>query len=100
MLQIREVDEPAAGPGQVRIRVRSTALNRADLLQRRGRYPAPPGVPPDIPGLEFAGESRGLRARRRGRPHPGDRVMGLVGGGAHAERVVVHDGSCLAVPPR
>ncbi|HEU4763104.1 MAG TPA: NAD(P)H-quinone oxidoreductase [Gemmatimonadales bacterium] len=91
----RPVPEP--GAGQVRVRVRAAGLNRADILQRRGGYPAPAGWPADIPGLEFAGEvetlGAGVSAWR-----VGDRVMGLVGGGAHAEAVVVNAAELLGVP--
>jgi NADPH2:quinone reductase len=78
--------------------VRSTALNRADLLQRLGRYPAPPDVPQKIPGLEFAGEVAELGTNAH-RCHKGDRVMGIVGGGAHAEFVTAHQDALAAVPP-
>ena len=57
---IAERPLPIAGPGEILVRVRASAINRADLLQRMGRYPAPPGVPADIPGLEFAGEVAAL----------------------------------------
>jgi len=98
VLQLREVPTPEPGPEQVRIRVRAAGLNRADILQRKGRYPAPPGWPADIPGLEYAGEVEkpGPGASRW---RVGDRVMGLVGGGAHAESVVVHQDEAIAVPP-
>jgi NADPH2:quinone reductase len=97
VIQLREVPTPEPGPGQLRVRVRAAGLNRADIHQRRGNYPAPPGWPADIPGLEYAGEVESLGpgvARWR----PGDRVMGLVGGGAHAEAVVVHQDEVLAIP--
>jgi putative PIG3 family NAD(P)H quinone oxidoreductase len=77
--------------------VRATALNRADLLQTLGRYPAPPGAPEDIPGLEYAGEVQAVGARVR-RFRPGDRVMGLVGGGAFAEGLCVSEHEALALP--
>ncbi|ANM29451.1 hypothetical protein ABI59_07430 [Acidobacteria bacterium Mor1] len=97
-LAFLDVPEPSAGPEEVRVRVRASAMNRADLLQRRGLYPAPAGEPADIPGLEFAGEveSCGERVRTL---RPGDRVMGIVGGGGHAEKVVLHERLCLEVPP-
>src|ERR1051325_10318834 len=94
-----EVD--AAGPGVTRWRpgdrVRAAGLNRADILQRKGAYPAPPGWPADIPGLEYAGE---VDAAGPGvtRWRPGDRVMGLAGGGAHAEYLVVHEDEALPAP--
>jgi NADPH2:quinone reductase len=88
---------PEPGPRQIRVRVVASALNRADILQRRGRYPAPPGWPADIPGLEYAGEvdslGEGVTRWRRG-----DGVMGLVGGGGHAEFVVVHEDEAIAIP--
>jgi len=97
VLSLDEVPAPTCGEGEVLVRVRAAGVNRADLLQRRGRYPAPPGWPADVPGLEYAGvvESVGPGV---GRWHPGDRVMGLVGGGGYAERVVVHEGEALPVP--
>jgi putative PIG3 family NAD(P)H quinone oxidoreductase len=97
VLEIREVDDPTVGSEEVRVRVRASALNRADLLQRRGRYPAPHGSPVDVPGLEYAGEvedrGSGVHDLR-----VGDRVMGIVGGGAQAERIVAHHETCLRVP--
>ena len=97
VLELRTVPDPVPGPEEILVAVRATALNRADLLQRRGRYPAPPGCPADIPGLEFAGVvetcGQGTSLFR-----PGDRVMGLLGGGGYAEKVVVHEGCCLPVP--
>ncbi len=89
--------DPTPGREQVVVRVRAAGLNRADLIQRRGNYPAPPGWPADIPGLEYAGVVEALGEGVAGW-HPGDRVMGLVGGGAHAEYVVVHHRELLAVP--
>jgi NADPH:quinone reductase len=92
-----ERPNPRPGPGEIRVRVRASALNRADLLQRRGSYPAPPGVMSDVPGLEYAGEvlATGPLVRRF---QPGDRVMGLVGGGAWAEQLVVHEREALPIP--
>ncbi len=97
VIALREVPTPEPAPEQVRVRVRAAGLNRADILQRRGAYPAPPGWPADIPGLEYAGEVETLGAGVT-RWRVGDRVMGLVGGGAHAEYVVVHQDEALAVP--
>jgi NADPH:quinone reductase len=97
MLALEQRPRPAPGPGQIRIRVRAAGLNRADILQRRGGYPAPPGWPADIPGLEYAGEVESLGAGVT-RWNIGDRVMGLVGGGAHAEFVVVHQDEAMPVP--
>lgn len=97
VLELREVPDPIPGPGDVRVRVRATAVNRADILQRRGLYPAPAGSPADIPGLEFAGEVEtvgpGTSDRREG-----DRVMGILGGGGYAELVTLPGGHCLPVP--
>ena len=98
VLGVREVPDPAFGPEEVLVRVRAAGVNRADLLQRRGRYPAPPGVPADVPGLEFAGEIEAC-GERAAIFRVGDRVMGIVGGGAYAERVATHERACVAVPP-
>ena len=89
--------DPVPGPGQLLVAVRAAGVNAADLIQRVGLYPAPPGVPPDIPGLELAGEvvARGPGATRF---TDGDRVMGLVGGGAQAELAVVEEAHAMAVP--
>jgi NADPH2:quinone reductase len=96
-LEVAEVERPEARGDRVRVRVRAAALNRADLLQRRGAYPAPPGFPPDIPGLEFAGEveSAGADARRW---RKGQRVFGITGGGAQAEYVVVPENTLAEIP--
>jgi NADPH2:quinone reductase len=96
-LEVREVERPAAAGDRVRVRVRAAALNRADLLQRRGRYPAPPGVPASIPGLEFAGEVEQLGADARAW-RVGQRVFGITGGGAQAEYVVVPEHTLAPVP--
>ena len=98
VLEIREVKEPAPGAEEVLVRVRGSALNRADLLQRAGRYAAPAGVSQEIPGLEFAGEVAGL-GMNANRWRVGDRVMGIVGGGAHAEFVTTHQDALVTVPP-
>src|SRR5436853_7276108 len=84
VLAVVERPRPDPRGREVLVRVRASALNRADLLQRRGKYPAPADAPPDIPGIEFAGEiaARGARARRC---KVGDRVFGITGGGSHAE---------------
>lgn len=97
VLQLAEVPRPEPGPGQIRVRVRAAGVNRADLLQRRGLYPAPPGWPEDVPGLEFAGEVEALGENAR-EWRPGDRVMGIVGGGGYAEYVVVHEREAIPVP--
>ena len=93
------VDRPSPEPsrGEVRVRVRATAINRADLLQRMGAYPAPPDAPPDIPGLEIAGEVDAL-GPGVSRLAIGDRVFGLVGGGGYAEAVVSHERALAKIP--
>jgi putative PIG3 family NAD(P)H quinone oxidoreductase len=96
VLELREVEVPVLRPGCVRVLVHATALNRADLLQRRGHYPAPAGAS-DIPGLEYAGTVDDV-APDVTRWRPGDRVMGLVGGGGYAQYVVVHQDETLPVP--
>lgn len=98
VLTVRTVPDPAYGPEDVLVRVRAAALNRADVLQRRGLYPAPPGSPADIPGLEFAGEVEACGALVTTLA-PGDRVMGIVGGGGQAERLRLHERMCLPIPP-
>jgi putative PIG3 family NAD(P)H quinone oxidoreductase len=96
-LRIEERPDPEPGKGEVLVRVRGAGLNGADMLQRKGGYPAPPGSPPDIPGLELAGEvaARGPGAERF---EDGDRVMAVVGGGAQAELAVVHERAAMPVP--
>lgn len=96
-LQIREVPDPQFSDWEVRVRVRAVALNRADLAQTYGKYPPPPGAPQDIPGLEYAGEVEAVGAKVR-RWKAGDRVMGLVGGGAFAEQVVAHEREVIPMP--
>ncbi len=97
VLEVREAPQPKPAADQVLVRVRASALNRADLLQRQGRYPAPPGFPQDIPGLEFAGEVAecGPEAKLW---KTGARVFGLTGGGAHAEYIVVQERTLAEVP--
>ena len=97
VLELQDVPTPQPEPDEVLVRVRSTALNRADLLQRSGGYAAPPGAPQNISGLEFAGEvtELGTNAPRWSK---GDRVMGITGGGAHAEFVTAHQDAVAAVP--
>ncbi len=93
------VERPAPEPsrGEVRVRVRATAVNRADLLQRMGAYPAPADSPPDIPGLEIAGEVEALGPGVE-RLKVGDRVFGLVGGGGYAEAIVSHERALAKMP--
>ena len=97
VLEIQEVETPEPLGDQVRVRVHASGINRADLLQRAGGYPAPPGAPSHIPGLEFAGEVDAV-GQLVSQWQPGQRVMGLVGGGAQAEYVVVHEGLLVAIP--
>lgn len=96
-LQLDSVPRPEPGPGEILVRVAAAALNRADLLQRAGRYPAPPGVPPDIPGLEFSG-TVAAAGPDSNRWRIGDRVCGLVGGGAQAAFLTTHERAVIAVP--
>lgn len=97
VIQVRQVPPPVPGTGEVLVRVRATALNRADLLQRQGRYPAPPGYPADIGGIEFAGvvEDAGPESTRW---RTGTRVFGITGGGAHAELVAVPEDTLAEIP--
>jgi NADPH:quinone reductase len=94
---VGEHADPEPGRGEVLVRVHAAGLNGADMLQRKGAYPAPPGSPQDIPGLELAGEvvARGPDAERFSE---GDRVMAVVGGGGQAELAVVHERAALPVP--
>ena len=96
VLQMGEAPRPSLGPADVRIRVRATSVNRADLLQRMGLYPPPPGAP-EILGLECAGEVVEAGSGVRG-VAAGDRVMALLPGGGYAEEAVVHHGAVLPVP--
>jgi putative PIG3 family NAD(P)H quinone oxidoreductase len=98
VMRVAEVPAPAMVPGALRIRVAATAVNRADLLQRQGLYPAPPGAS-EILGLECAGEVVEVAADVRGW-RPGERAMALLAGGGYAEEVVVDAGSALRVPER
>lgn len=96
--EIRELEDPTPGPEEVLVAVHATALNRADLLQRRGRYPVPNGIRGDILGLEMAGTviEAGDRVSAW---KPGDRVMALLSGEGYASKVVVHERMLMAVPP-
>ncbi|MEM9566601.1 MAG: NAD(P)H-quinone oxidoreductase [Actinomycetota bacterium] len=96
VLTIREVPDPVIGPEDIEVTIGATALNRADLLQRRGLYPGPP-MDHEIPGMEFAGtvSAVGPAARRWA---VGDPVMGIVGGGAYAEKLALHERQALPVP--
>jgi NADPH:quinone reductase len=94
-IQSRPIPDPT--PGELLVRVHASALNRADLSQRTGHYPAPPGAPPDIPGVEFAGEVAALGAGVT-EWRNGDRVFGIVGGGGNAEYVLADARSVTRVP--
>jgi putative PIG3 family NAD(P)H quinone oxidoreductase len=98
-LVVEEHPDPVPGAGEALVQVRAAGLNGADIMQRHGGYPAPPGAPQDIPGLELAGEvlSTGEGATRF---KSGDRVMGIVGGGGQAELAVVHERVLMPVPDR
>src|SRR5213079_1370531 len=96
---VQEVDTPPAPRAdRVRVRVHAAGLNRADILQRRGHYPAPPGYPHNIPGMEFAGEVESIGDAVRAWK-VGDRVFGITGGGAQAEFVVVPESNLARIPP-
>ena len=97
VLEIHVVEKPEPSGEQVRVRVRASGINRADLLQRAGGYPAPAGSPVNIPGLEFAGEVDAVGPLVT-MWKPGQRVMGLVGGGAQAEYIVSHEGLLVEIP--
>src|SRR4051794_5365192 len=94
---IAEHPDPEPAKGELLVRVRAAGINGADILQRKGHYPAPPGAPPDIPGLELAGEvaATGPGAERFSE---GDRVMAVVGGGGQAELAIVHERAAMPVP--
>jgi NADPH:quinone reductase-like Zn-dependent oxidoreductase len=97
-LAVEERPDPVPGEQEVLVRVRAAGVNGADIAQRAGRYPAPPGAPQDVPGLEAAGE---VVAAGRGvlELAEGDRVMALLGGGGHAELAAVHERHALPMPP-
>ena len=97
LLRIEERPVPTPGRGEVLVRVHGSAMNRADVLQRQGRYPPPPGAPRDIPGLEIAGVvvARGTDATRW---PDGARVFGLVAGGGHADFAVAHESTLSPIP--
>jgi putative PIG3 family NAD(P)H quinone oxidoreductase len=97
VFEIQDVEKPEPVGDYVRVRVHASGVNRADLLQRAGGYPAPPGSPSNIPGLEFAGvvDAIGPLVRRW---KVGQRVMGLAGGGAQAEYILSHEGMLVEIP--
>jgi putative PIG3 family NAD(P)H quinone oxidoreductase len=96
-LSVDEHPDPEPGSGEVLVRVHAAGLNGADMMQRRGLYPAPPGSPQEIPGLEFAGEVVALGPGAQ-RFKEGDRVMAVVGGGGQAELVTVHERLAMPIP--
>jgi len=96
-LEVRDVTRPTIGADQVLVRVHASALNRADLLQRQGKYPPPPGYPPEMPGMEFSGEVAEVGAAVR-TWKPGQRVFGLTGGAANAEYVATHELLLVEIP--
>jgi len=97
VLEIQDVETPEPAGDLVRVRVRASGINRADLLQRAGGYPAPAGSPSNIPGMEFAGEVDVVGPLVR-LWKPGQRVMGLAGGGAQAEYILAHEGLLVEIP--
>jgi NADPH2:quinone reductase len=98
-IRVEDHPDPVPGAGQVLVRVHGAGLNGADMMQLRGVYPAPPGSPADIPGLELAGIVAEV-GRGASRFAIGDRVMGIVGGGGQAELAVVHERVLMPVPDR
>jgi putative PIG3 family NAD(P)H quinone oxidoreductase len=98
VLEVQDVPVPEPYGEQVRVRVRACGLNRADLMQCRGYYPAPPGAPADIPGLEYAGEVDAVGTSVTGLLKVGDPVFGIVGGGGQAEYVLTHERLAVKIP--
>ncbi|MYE31524.1 MAG: NAD(P)H-quinone oxidoreductase [Chloroflexi bacterium] len=97
VFEIRELPDPEPGPEEILVAVHASALNRADLMQRRGGYPAPPGIRGDVPGLEMAGVVEAIGERVTAWD-VGDRVMALLGGAGYASKVTVHERQVMAVP--
>ena len=97
VIEVRDVARPEPGTGEVLVRIRASALNRADLLQREGRYPAPPGWPADIPGMEIAGEVAAC-GPAASLWKVGDRVFGIVGGGGNAQFIITHERTLAGIP--
>src|SRR3954447_16980162 len=94
---LEEHPDPEPQAGEILVRIRAAGINGADVLQMKGRYPAPPGSPADIPGLEFAGEVAECGPGVH-RFEPGDRVMAVVGGGGEAVLIAVHERLVMPVP--
>ena len=97
VFRIQDIEEPTPGPEEALVDVKATALNRADLLQRRGRYPGPPGTRDDVPGLEMAGVVAAV-GERVDTVAVGDRVFALLNGGGYGERVVAHHRTLARIP--
>jgi NADPH:quinone reductase len=96
-LSVEDHPDPQPGSGEVLVKVHAAGLNGADMMQRRGLYPAPPGSPSDIPGLELAGEVVAL-GPGASRFKEGDRVMAVVGGGGQAQFATLHERAAMPVP--
>ena len=97
VLEVAEIEVSTPGPSQVLVEVAAAGLNRADCLQRRGFYPAPPGVPSDVPGLELAGVVHSV-GEEVDTWKAGDRVMGILGGGAMATLAITEAAELMPVP--
>lgn len=97
VLKVMEVDDPVPGPEDILVDVKASALNRADMLQRQGAYPAPFGSPSEIPGLEFSGVVLEVGDRVDSLKE-GDRVFGLLGGGGYASRTITHHRMAVKIP--
>src|SRR5919107_6077126 len=98
VLTVEELPDPHPGPGEVVLDVAASAVNRADLLQRQGHYPPPPGAS-DVLGLECSGTVRAV-GEEVDRWQVGDEVCALLAGGGYAEQVLVPAGQVMAVPAR
>ena len=96
-IKLASMTTPEPGPDQVRVKVRAMGVNRADILQVKGLYPAPPGFDSSVPGLEYAGEIEAVGSQVMGRK-VGDRVMGLIPGCAYSEYLVTHERETLTLP--
>ena len=97
VLKVMEVDDPVPGPEDILVDVKASALNRADMLQRQGAYPAPFGSPSEIPGLEFSGVVLEVGDRVDSLKE-GDSVFGLLGGGGYASRTITHHRMAVKIP--
>ena len=98
VIRVQEIEDPIAGPDEVLVEVKASALNRVDLMQRQGGYIAPPGVRGDVPGQEFAGVVTSVGERVNGLT-PGEKVFGLLAGGGNADRVATHELMAIPMPP-